>query len=191
MNYTIALHNTDKFIGGVLNYPVGHNYQLLYKNFLKVDIPNILEIGTGHGGFAKFLKENNLKSFIVGADISPESYHNHVADHTNYNFMYDDFYTGNAFTELFLNWIKSKNYKFDFVVEDGPHDPDTQSFMLKNFYNFLKPNGVYVCEDVVDYNTAKKIIKSIPTEYKKYSYIWEATDSINRTDDICIVVDLR
>lgn len=192
MNYNIAHTNTDKFIGGLFkNGLIGHNYQLLYKNFLQNNPEKILEIGTAHGGFAKFLRENLVKSFIVGADIAPDNFHNHVSDHTNNNNLYDDFFVGNAFSEEFLSWLNKKEYTFDFVIEDADHSKETQQYMLNNFHRFLSEKGVYVCEDIQTYEIAVDLIKQIPLKYRAFSYIWDGRYSVGRCDDICIVVDLR
>jgi spermidine synthase len=192
INYESSLNNTDKFSGGVQNSSFfGHNYQLLYKNFLNPNLQRILEIGTANGGFAKFLKDNEFKSFNVGCDITPDHKHKHVSDYTNYNHLYDDFFSGNAFSEEFLNWNKTKEYKYDFVIEDADHTVQTQSYMLQNSHFLLKDNGVYICEDVQSYDIAKTLIGSIPFKYKQYAYIWDASSSIGRTDDICVVIDMR
>ena len=190
MNYSHAHQNTDKFSGGLGIYR-GHNYQLLYKNFLKDSIKNILEVGTANGGFAKFLRDNNCNYFLVGAEIAPNDKHGHVPDSTNYNSLYDDLYVGDAFTDLFINWIKDKNYKFDFVIEDGDHDPITQKFMIANSYNLLSDVGVYVCEDVQSYSIAVDLLASVPFQYRKYSYIYDGSRSGGKPDDICVVIDLR
>jgi len=192
-NYESSLNNTDKFSGGFLNDgSYGHNYQLLYKNFINDKVKSILEIGTANGGFGKFLHDNGLQSIkLVGADISPNDKHYHVSDHTNYNYLYNYFFTGNAFSEDFFTWNQSLNMKYDFIVEDADHVYETQSYMLKNCFRLLNPNGVYICEDVNNYIIAKQLMRSVPDEYKPYAYIWDGTDSIHRKDDICIVIDLR
>jgi 23S rRNA U2552 (ribose-2'-O)-methylase RlmE/FtsJ len=193
IDISLAINNTDKFIGGVQNsYKNGHNYQLIYKNFINKNISSILEIGTANGGFAKFLKDNLVSpSLLVGADIDPHSHHKHVSDHTNYNYFYNDFYIGNAFTEQFLNWVETKNYKFDLIVEDGDHQIQTQQFMLSNCNRLLKTTGIFICEDITNHSVAKQLIRTVPDEYKKYAYIWDGTDSIGRSDDVCIIIDLR
>jgi len=199
VNFTHAMNNTDKFSGGINGSGShGHNYQLIYKNFITHNplythqLTSILEIGTANGGFAKFLIDNNFKSFLVGADISPTDKHKHVQDHTNYNHLYNDFYTGDAFTETFLNWINDKQYKFDLIIEDGDHDAKTQAFMLANCDKLLSDAGVYICEDIQGgIQIAKQLLNYIPSKYKKYSYIWDGSFSVNRADDICVIVDLR
>jgi 23S rRNA U2552 (ribose-2'-O)-methylase RlmE/FtsJ len=191
INYEYALYNTDKFVGGVFKHNIGHNYQLLYKNFLNNNLSKILEIGTANGGFAKFLKDNSVSSFLVGADIKPDEQHNHVLDKTNYNKLYEDFYIGDAFTQSFLDWNLSKNYLYDLIIEDGDHSEKTQAYMLSNCNKLLNTNGVYICEDVQTYDIAKRLINNVPNEYKAFAYIWDGINSIGRTDDICIVIDLR
>lgn len=191
MNYTLALNNTDKFYGGINGTNVGHNYQLLYKNFLNNDLKSILEIGTAYGGFAKFLRQNNIKSKIIGADIAPCQHDGHVSDYSDNNSLYDDFYVGDAFSETFLNWLNEKKYAFDLVIEDAGHSRETQEYMLRNFYKFLNPNGVYICEDIQTYDTAIYLTQCVPDKYKKFCYIWDGRFSINRYDDVCIVIDLR
>jgi len=193
IDFSLSINNTDKFIGGVQNSSKnGHNYQLIYKNFIDKNISSVLEIGTANGGFAKFLKDNLIfPELLVGADIDPVSEHNHVSDHTNYNNLYNNFYIGDAFTEQFLNWIDNKNYKFDLVIEDGDHQFQTQQFMLSNVSRLLKSNGVYICEDIMNYSIAKRLIDAVPDNYKKYAYIWDGTNSVGRSDDICIIIDMR
>jgi len=192
INFNLNSNNTDKFSGGVGFSSHGHNYQLLYKNFIKTDIPKILEIGTAYGGFAKFLKNNSVKSFLVGADINPnENREQHVTDFTNYNNLFNDFYVGDCFKQDFIDWLQSKNYLFDLVVEDGPHTVESQCYMIAQSNKFLSSGGVYICEDIQSYEYATSIINSVPQEYKKYAYIWDARNSIGRFDDMCVVIDLR
>lgn len=195
INYSLCQSNTDKFRGGIVENGrigfEGHNYQLLYKNFINDKTKSILEVGTANGGFAKFIKENNLNCFLVGSDIAPNAQHFHVADTTNYNHLYDDFYDGNSFSKEFITWIENKNYKFDLVIEDADHAIETQIFLINYADKLISEKGIYVCEDVATYENAKEIIKYVPKNLKKYSYIWDASFSIGRTDDICVVIDCR
>jgi cephalosporin hydroxylase len=192
MNYESTINNTDKFSGGFYNDgKKGHNYQLLIKNLLSKNVQKIMEIGTAHGGFAKFLKDNKIKSFLIGADISPDDPHPHVTDFTKYNNLYDVFYTGDAFCIDFLTWVEQNNYQSDLVIEDGDHDPRHQSFLLSNVNKLITKNGVYICEDVQTHEIALQLVNSVPSEYKKFTYIWDGRCSVGRYDDICVVVDRR
>jgi hypothetical protein len=184
IDYSLANKNTDKF--------TDHNYQLIYKNFLNHNLKNILEIGSARGGFAKFLKENSFNSFLVGADLKFDHTEHLTPDLTNYNNFYNDFFEGDCFSETFLNWINTKNYRFDLVVEDAQHTIDQQIFMIDNCEKLLNPNNsVYICEDLQGYNNAKEVIKYVPYNLKKYAYIWDASECTGRADDICIIIDTR
>lgn len=192
MNYNSTINNTDKFSGGFHNSgKLGHNYQLLMKNFLHKDVARIMEIGTAHGGFAKFLKDNEFKSYLIGADISPNDPHPHVSDFTKYNNLYDQFYTGDAFCDDYIQWVTINDYKSDLVIEDGDHDPNHQSFLLSHVDKLITKNGVYICEDVQSYDIATQLTSFVPEEFKKYTYIWDGRCSVGRYDDICIIVDAR
>lgn len=192
MNFSLCNTNTDKFSGGLTEKNTdGHNYQLLYKNFVNSNAKTILEVGTGNGGFAKFIRENNLICHLVGADIAPNKQHRHVSDTSNYNYLYDSFYHGDCFSTFFLNWLTEKNYKFNLIIEDAEHTFEQQRFMLEHGTKFLEKNGVYISEDIQSYHIAKELMKYVPKELKKFSYIWEGSDSIGRYDDICIVIDTR
>ena len=37
---------------------------------------------------------------------------------------------------------------FDIIIDDGVHHPELQMKTLRNFYPSLRPNGIYVIEDV-------------------------------------------
>jgi SAM-dependent methyltransferase len=191
MNYESTLNNTDKFSGGYYNNNLkGHNYQNLYKKIINNNLNKILEIGTAHGGFIKFIKDNEIKSYVVGVDMDPNGAHPHVTCHDKYNNLYDNFYIGDAYNTLFIDWILENNLKFDLVIEDGSHHPPHQQFIISNIDKFLNDTGIFICEDIQSYDVAKNLIKFIPNSLKKYSYIWDGSDSIGRKDDICIIIDL-
>lgn len=42
----------------------------------------------------------------------------------------------------------------DFIIDDGPHDPESQKFTIQNWINKLKPKGKLIIEDIgcADYN---------------------------------------
>lgn len=192
INYESTLKNTDKFRGSIIgdgNY--GHNYKLLYKNFIKDNI-KILEIGTLTGGFSKFMKDNNIvSSLLVGADLHflnvPQ---NSLEDKTNYNNLYDDFFTGNAYSQQFLEWNKNKNYSYDLIIEDGDHHLESQKFIIKNLETLLSDGGIFICEDIENYSNANILMDFVPQKFKKYSYIWDGSKSIGRSDDICLIIDM-
>ena len=93
----------------------------------------------------------------------------------------------------YLNGVKMYYKPTGSVIQlmDGDHDPKHQSFLLSNVDKLITKNGVYICEDVQTYEIALQLVNSVPSEYKKFTYIWDGRCSVGRYDDICIVVDRR
>ena len=132
INYESSIDETDKF-----SAPDGHNYRLLYQNVFLSKPNTILEIGTSSCGFAKFLKDNNLGEHIVGVDVKKGIVSYHIPSKLTWEHLFDDFYEGDAMSNDFLEWIKSKNYKFDLVIDDASHTVTMQIDLLKKNVNYL------------------------------------------------------
>lgn len=186
-DYLSSFDETDKF----RREKNGHNYQLIYPNFFLTLPSSILEIGTASCGFAKFLKDNNLAKFIVGADLQKGIKSDHIPSKLTWDSLFDDFFTGDATSQQFLDWVVSKQYKFDLVIEDSSHTIEDQVNLISKCEYFLSDSGVYITEDIISYDYAKKIIEAVPVKYKQYAYIVDLTKSCDRNDDICVIIDYR
>jgi spermidine synthase len=187
-NYISSFNETDKFRQAHNN---GHNYQLIYPNFFLSKPRTILEIGTSSCGFAKFLRDNNIGNLLVGADLERGIVSHHIPSKLTWENLFDDFFIGDAISSKFLDWITEKKYKFDLVIEDASHKLEDQMYLISKCEYLLSDSGVYITEDIASYDNAKTIIKSIPEKYKKYAYITDLTNSFDRPDDICVVIDCR
>lgn len=185
-NYKSSFDVTDKF-----RKP--HNYQLIYPNLLFTKPKNIFEIGTAACGFAKFLRDNNVGEFLVGADTKKGIIGGHISVNKEYCDLFDDFFEGNALSQEFIDWIYKKNYmnKFDLVVDDASHTQDMQIHLIKMADKLLSDNGVYVTEDIASYAQAKAVIKHVPKSLKESAYIVDLTDSVGDPFDMCIIIDNR
>lgn len=191
INYESSIDETDKFRkNNRPDYP-GHNYQLLYHNFFISNPQKILEIGTSSCGFAKFLKDNNIGKYIVGADLRKDIVSGHIPSNLTWSHLFDDFYEGDAMSEDFLFWIKNKEYKFDLVIDDASHKVDMQKYLISKCDFFMSDDSVYITEDITSYENAVDILKSVPEQYRTYSYIFDARYSCGRYDDLCVIIDYR
>ena len=106
-NYESSIGETDKF-----RKP--HNYQIIFPNFFLTKPKNILEIGTSSCGFAKFLKDNKIGEWIVGADITKGLVSHHIPSNLTWEHLFDDFFEGDAMSQEFRDWIAKKEYKFEY-----------------------------------------------------------------------------
>ena len=169
---------TDKF-----RPEYGHTYREIYESVL-TDGLDILEIGTAHGGFVSFCKEQLSDIYYVGAD----SHHS-----TGYNELADDFYLGNAYCEEFIGWLEENEYNklFDLVIDDGPHSVQTQMWSMKNLDKFISDDGVFICEDVKSMENARMISNCSPYPFQTRIWYGNDIDDRDREDNICVIVDRR
>jgi hypothetical protein len=195
IDWNFANEYTDKFRGidfvptsktqGPYNK---HTYRKIYESVL-LHFPEkgkLLEIGTSTGGFVLFCKEQLNDVFFVGTDTRKEVL---VNNEGHYNHLTDHFYLGNAYCQKFVDWISSNEYKFDLIVEDGDHNPESQVWVMTNIVDkFLTDNGVFICEDIRSIMDAEAIKNVSP--FPENTTIWDGTCS-GRSDDICVIVDRR
>lgn len=130
-----------------------HSYAEIYENLLShTPAPRILEIGIGSlnpfpyaglrpGCSLDAWRKRYPASFIVGADIDPES----VQEVSEIAFLVDQ-------TDLTSLDELSGNLKeyglFDLIVDDGFHDPHANIQTLIKMLPHLDSDGTYVVEDI-------------------------------------------
>ena len=177
---------TDKF-----RIVDGHTYREVYEDVL-TDTSCILELGTAHGGFVSFCKEQlGDQIFYVGADIQSLGGYNNLADRL---------YHGDVYSEQFLQWVRDNKYSniFDLVIDDGPHSLQSQLWTMNHVEDFLSDDGVFICEDVMGLENAETIKSASP--FPKQTQIWDGNNHPDwirgcrpaaHCDNICVIVDRR
>jgi len=99
---------------------------------------NILEIGVHEGKSLMIWKEYFPKANIIGIDLK------------SYNFNINRIFTfqGDQTDINFLLGVSRKFKKFDIIIDDGSH---VCSHIIKTFatlFDFLREDGLYICEDL-------------------------------------------
>ena len=112
-------------------------YENYFNDFKNKKI-NILEIGIYEGKSLMIWKSYFPKANIIGIDLR------------SYNFKIDRIFTfqGDQTDNKFLQKVSSKFKKFDIIIDDGSH---ICSHVIKTFgflFDYLKENGLYICEDL-------------------------------------------
>ena len=112
-------------------------YDDYFKNFKNKKI-NILEIGVHEGKSLMIWKDYFPKANIIGIDLK------------SYNFNINRIFTfqGDQTDINFLLGLSRKFKKFDIIIDDGSH---VCSHIIKTFgalFDFLKEDGLYICEDL-------------------------------------------
>jgi hypothetical protein len=112
-------------------------YDDYFKNFKNKKI-NILEIGVHEGKSLMIWKDYFPKANIIGIDLK------------SYNFNINRIFTfqGDQTDINFLLGVSRKFKKFDIIIDDGSH---VCSHIIKTFatlFDFLREDGLYICEDL-------------------------------------------
>lgn len=122
----------------------GHRYGDFYNSFFEKYIgknPSILEIGVFEG--ESMLAHNdyfNNDCTITGIDAA-----NYLKFDTN-DFPNIELVLGYSENEETFNKVKDKRY--DIILDDASHTCANQIHNLKTYSTLLKPNGIYILEDL-------------------------------------------
>jgi hypothetical protein len=96
----------------------------------------LLEIGVRSGISLLMWSDWFSKGEIYGLDINL-----FVTNKPNIHFT-----QMNAYMDSTLNLYE--NNTFDFIIDDGPHTPETQRFTIQYWIEKLKPGGKLIIEDI-------------------------------------------
>lgn len=151
-------------------HPYIHYYYDNEFTHLKNKEIKLLEIGVRAGISMHMWNNWFTNGTIYGLDITP--YNN-----PSINFNQIDAYTESALSLY-------ENNTFDYIIDDGPHTPETQKFTIQKWIDKLKSKGKIIIEDIgcVDSNNNTKS----PEESLNF-----LIDSINIDISTYKVFDLR
>ncbi|MBL7957138.1 MAG: class I SAM-dependent methyltransferase [Flavobacteriales bacterium] len=101
----------------------------------------VLEIGVFHGGSMQMWKSYfGDKAVIHGVDVNPrckELEEDRVRIHI-----------GSQSDRAFLRRLRAELPPIDIIIDDGGHTMDQQIITFEELYGAVKPDGVYLCEDL-------------------------------------------
>jgi len=135
----------------------------------------VLEIGICQGESLKMWEEYFINSNVYGIDITDQYIKDLIAEN-KYNII-----IGDASSENILKHLN--DLIFDVIIDDGSHLINDQINSFNILKNRMKPNGIYIIEDV------NNLDSTIDT-YKKLHNNVEIIDNRhikNRVDDVLVV----
>jgi len=142
-----------------------HNYHEIYSALFsnRDSVNNILEVGIYRGGSLKSWKHLFNSANILGLDYETAFFFEEDRIQT----MYVDQRDIRTFYDVYDS-IGSKIY--DFIVDDGCHDPIETLTTFNAVLPWLNVNGWIVIEDIrlVDEITWQKVSDSLPSNYKSF-----------------------
>lgn len=132
------------------NHKVGHGiwkwehyFEIYHRHFSRFvgRSVNVMEIGIYSGGSLGMWRSYfGDRSHIYGVDIE-EACASYQNDHTSV-------FIGDQADRAFWSDVKQKIRGLDILIDDGGHTPEQQQITLEEMLPFLRPGGIYLCEDV-------------------------------------------
>lgn len=154
---------------------ISHFYEKEFIKYKDLNI-NLLEIGIGVGGCLELWKNYFQNGKIYGVDLKDEI-------HLIYKDNKIQYFFENAYSLEFLNKIPN----FDIIIDDGPHDFESQKFVLQNCITKLNKNGILIIQSILNEERFKFLKDVVPEQYKKNIEFVDLRSIKNRFDDILLV----
>ena len=168
-----------------------HSYVDVYGKILAPHMGrngNLLEIGAQYGGSILLWHELLDKFKILSIDTKDQidPLIKSKLSYNKFTLIVDDAYKKSTVDQC----VNLHPGGFEIIIDDGPHTIDSQLSSIDLYLNLLKPNGVFVIEDIQDFSFVDLIKQKIPSS-DVYEYHVEVHDLRNvkqRYDDVIITI---
>ena len=177
-------YDTDKSSQreNVNNYRHCHPYTLFYDGLFKSkknENLKIAELGILDGGSLLMWKEYFVNSQIYGFEYDNNLIYKFKQNYNNDRITLDNIDVTkkdniiNAFSEL--------NILYDIIIEDTTHQFEDQIRVIENAYQYLKPGGILIIEDIFkSYNENDYIDRLKPILKNFQDYYFVELDHVNK-----------
>ena len=137
-------------------------YERHLAKFRNTDV-GILEIGIYSGGSLDMWQDYfGEKCRVYGVDLMPEC--------KTYEREGVTIFIGDQADTTFWQSVKQRAPQLDIVIDDGGHLPNQQMVTLEELLPYLRPGGVYICEDVHgNTNTFASYVHRMARELNAYN----------------------
>ena len=116
------------------------------------EITRVLEVGIGSFATMKdSISRAGWTDYLTGASLYMwRDYFPNAEIHGLDNDPSTMFEAERIETHLGFSDTWKSRRQFDLIIDDGDHDPQAQRDTRRNLYPLLRPNGLYVTEDIQD-----------------------------------------
>jgi hypothetical protein len=167
-----------------------HSYIGLYEDLLshkKATAKHVLEVGIYGGGSIQLWADYFCNATIYGLDImNYDKVWNGIKNKKNI-VLYTSTDAYNE--EIFINNFLSKNIKFDFLLDDGPHTLDSMKLFIKLYSQIMTDDGILIIEDVQSWDWIDILTSQVPEDLKKYVKVYDLRPNKGRHDDIVFTIN--
>lgn len=179
-------YDTDKSSqrSNVTNYRHCHPYTLFYEALFKTkknDPLNIAELGILDGGSLLMWNEYFTNAEIYGFDFDDniinnfkQKYYKHCSRITLGNVDVTN-------KDSIIRTFSELNVLYDVIIEDTTHQFEDQIRVIENTYQYLKPGGVLIIEDIFKSNNEDDYINRLqPILHHFQDYYFIELDHVNK-----------
>ena len=126
----------------------------------------ILELGISEGGGLLSMRDFFEKSYLWGVDIDKDTF-------VDSERIVKCDWADQLKTKTLKKNAENFNTKFDLIVDDGWHHPESQINSLISYLPYLSQKGTYIVEDIVHYHYSKyfkKVVKILEDKGFEVNY---------------------
>lgn len=172
-----------------------HSYLDLYESLLqkkKTSTKYVLEVGIGNftdknGGSIQLWRDYFPHATIYGLDILPLE---RVMDELKNDPRVVLYTQSDAYNiDFFRNNIENKPFKFDFLLDDGPHTLDSMKKFIQLYTRVMADDGILIVEDVQSWDWIEHLKAVVPEPLKQYVKVYDLRANKGRYDDIVFTID--
>lgn len=153
-----------------------HYFEIYHRHFQRFrgQEVHVLEIGIYSGGSLEMWRDYfGPKAIIYGVDIEP-SCRVYANDRTK-------IFIGDQANRSFWRTFRNEVPALDIVIDDGGHQLEQQIVSTEELFPFLRPGGVYVCEDVLGaYNEFASYVQGLTHRLNDYVGVIASEDDNER-----------
>mgnify|MGYP001012684357 CR=1 FL=1 len=129
---------------------LGHDYAIIYEQYfdkIRQDHINLLEIGVAKGHSLKLWYNYFSNANIYAIDNDKDINHYQISSSKIYENDRTKIFIGDQANKIFI--VNNLNgIYFDIIIDDGSHESTDQLASFEILFDFLKPGGVYIIEDL-------------------------------------------
>jgi predicted O-methyltransferase YrrM len=177
-------YDTDKSSQrlNVTNIRHCHPYTLFYDSLFKHNKNNklqIAELGILDGASLLMWQEYFPNSNIYGFEYNDQFINNFKQKYNNDRITLTNIDVTNK--DSIINSFNNLNIKYDIIIEDTTHQFEDQIRVIENAYQYLKPGGVLIIEDIFkSYNEQNYINRLSPILQHFQEYYFITLDHVNK-----------
>jgi cephalosporin hydroxylase len=159
-----------------------HSYLPFYEvimNKYKDEPLTLVEIGVERGGSLILWSKYFKNARIIGIDVKIQRMAANRARGRNIEIWCTNAYSLECVKQLPM---------IDILIDDGPHTLDSQLFCIKHYLPKIKPNGLFIIEDIQTTEYYNKLLENTPDNV--IPKIVDLRYVKGQYDDLLYVIDL-